>query len=358
MPARVSTARGLTRRRFIGAATGAAALGALPPSLQRALVHGPDPAHGSLDEIEHVIMLMQENRSFDQYFGSLSGVRGFDDPHAARLPSGRSVFYQPDPLNPDGYELPFHSDTLTTSAACEVSLSHAWTVQHASWNGGAMDNWLPAHRASNGDVHGPLTMGHFTRRDIPFHYALADAFTICDMYFCSVMGDTQPNRMYAQTGTADPNGRNGGPMIYNNEAKNNPLTWTTYPERLEQAGISWRMYFVDYGNMTKWFKVFQEAPVGSSLYENGMRPRSLDDFAADVDDGRLPQVSWLTSPYSQSEHPKYMPAAGAVYLYNVLDISGPEPEGLVQDAAVPDVRRERRLFRPCRPADAAAGNAR
>lgn len=315
-----------TRRRLIGTAGAAAAMAMLPPALRQAVAGTPPRHRGSLDDVEHVILLMQENRSFDQYFGTLSGVRGFDDPHAARLPNGRAVFYQPDPSNPDGFELPFHSDAIATSAASEPSLSHAWTAQHSGWNGGRMDNWVPSRRATNGDVNGPLTMGYFTRNDIPFHYALADAFTICDMYFCSVLGETQPNRMYAQTGTIDPDGKNGGPLVYNNQAADNPLTWTTYPERLDAAGVSWRLYFDDYGNMTKWFKKFQEAPPGSSLYENGMVSRTLDDFAADVDNGRLPQVSWLNAPYSQSEHPKYMPAAGSVFIYNVLEILARNPD--------------------------------
>lgn len=315
----------LTRRRFIGTAGAAAAMAVLPPSLRRAMAATSD-VRPSLDDVQHVILLMQENRSFDQYYGTLSGVRGFDDPRALTLPNGRPVFYQPDPANPDGFELPFHSDAIATSAASEPSLSHAWTVQHAGWNGGKMDNWVPSRRASNGDVNGPLTMGYFTRRDIPFHYALADAFTICDMYFCSVQGETQPNRMYAQTGTIDPDGTGGGPLVYNNQAADNPLTWTTYMERLEAAGVSWRLYFDDYGNMTKWFKQFQEASPGSSMYENGMVARTLDDFAADVDNGRLPQVSWLNGPYSQSEHPRYMPAAGSVYIYDVLEILARNPE--------------------------------
>ena len=101
---------------------------------------------------------MQENRSFDHYFGTLPGVRGFSDPAAITLSTGRSVFYQPDAVNPAGYLLPFHLDTRTTSAQAIPSTSHAWTVQHQAWNNGKMDNWLPAHRAADG-VNGPYVMG-------------------------------------------------------------------------------------------------------------------------------------------------------------------------------------------------------
>src|SRR5262245_26613280 len=98
----------LTRRRLIGTAAGVAgaalASTALPPNVRKAVAEGP-ARRGSLRDIEHVVILMQENRSFDHYFGTMAGVRGFSDPNALKLPDGRSVFYQPDPQNPDGYLL-------------------------------------------------------------------------------------------------------------------------------------------------------------------------------------------------------------------------------------------------------------
>ena len=127
--------------------------------------------------------------------------------------SGRtaSVFYQPDSENPDGYLFPFHLDTHSTSAQKIPSTSHAWSVQHEAWNGGQMDNWLPAHRKAD-EPNGPYVMGYHKRADIPFQFALAEAFTICDAYHCSVFGPTWPNRMYWMTGTVDPDGVNGGPI--------------------------------------------------------------------------------------------------------------------------------------------------
>jgi len=155
------------RRQFI---QGVGALAAAPG------VRAEAPAASKLSDVDHFIILMKENRSFDHYFGSLSGVRGFDDPSAVRA-DGSSVFRQPDPLNRDGYVLPFRLNTRTTRGQRLHDLSHAWGTQHASLNGGAMDRWVPAHRESDGE-RGPLTMGHFTREDIPYYYALADAFTV------------------------------------------------------------------------------------------------------------------------------------------------------------------------------------
>ncbi|HEU5417363.1 MAG TPA: alkaline phosphatase family protein, partial [Streptosporangiaceae bacterium] len=208
----------MTRRRLVTAAgTAAAATFAaefLPANVRRALAAGPPRGSGSLRDIKHVVILMQENRSFDHYFGTLPGVRGFADPAAIQQGNGKSIFYQNDTQNPDGYLLPFRLDTTTTSAQAIPSTSHAWTVQHSAWNNGGMDNWLPAHLAADG-TNGPFTMGYYTRDDIPFQHALAEAFTICDNYHCSVLGPTWPNRLYHMSAWIDPAGTSGGPIISN-----------------------------------------------------------------------------------------------------------------------------------------------
>ena len=297
----------LTRRqllRDVGRfAVAAAASSLMPPNVQRMLAQQP-PAMGSLHDIKHIVMLMQENRSFDHYFGTLAAVRGFDDRGALKLTSGRSVFYQPDEKNPEGYLLPFHLDTRSTSAQKIPSTSHAWAVQHEAWNHGRMDRWLPAHRKADGD-HGPYCMGYYTREDIPFQFALAETFTVCDAYHCSVMGPTWPNRMYWMTGTIDPEGRNGGPII-NNTAPERGYTWTTYAERLENAGISWKVYQQEdnYGcNLLETFRVFRAAPTGSALYTKGMLRSPDGQFEYDAVNDKLPAVSWVIPTSYQSEHP-------------------------------------------------------
>ncbi len=316
--------RRLLKSTLVGGAAAAATL--LPPNLRRAMAEAPRHP-GSLDDIEHVVILMLENRSFDHYFGTMPGVRGFDDPDAVTLSTGRSVFHQPDAVNPDGYLLPFHLDTRTTSSQAIPSTSHAWTVQHAAVNGGRMDQWLPAHRAADGQAHGPYTMGYYTREDIPFHFALAESFTVCDAYFCSLLGPTWPNRLYHWSGTIDPNGLAGGPVISNVIPA--PFRWTTYPERLTAAGVSWHAYQQedDYGtNPLEWFQTFQDARPGDPLYEHGMTIGPADQFARDAIDDRLPTVSWIIPTSGQSEHPDYTPAAGADFLARQLDAVAANPE--------------------------------
>ena len=321
----------LTRRRLLkGAATLAVAAAAqtlLPPNLRRVLAQGAPPS-GSLGDIKHVVLLMQENRSFDHYFGTLAGVRGFDDPNALTLSTGRSAFYQPDVKNPNGYLLPFHLDTRASSAQKITSTSHAWEVQHEAWNGGKMDQWLAAHRKADGD-HGPYCMGYYTRADIPFQFALAEAFTLCDAYHCSVLGPTWPNRMMWMTGTIDPDGKNRGPIIKNKTTPPGGYTWTTYAERLESAGVSWKVYQQEDNyacNVLEEFKVFQNAPKNSPLYLKGMVRGAEGQFEYDAINDKLPTVSWIIPTSTQSEHPDYMPADGAAFIAGKLDAIAANPD--------------------------------
>jgi phospholipase C len=317
----------VTRRRLLTSATaltGAAAGAAvLPLSVRKAAAASlASPARARLADIQHIVILMQENRSFDHYFGTMPGVRGFADPTAIKLPSGNPVFFQPDPSHAQGYLLPFHYDTRTTSAQATPGTDHSWPTQHQAWDGGKMDAWIPAK--------GPFTMGYFTRDDIPFHWALAEAFTICDNYHCSVFGPTNPNRLNMWTGMIDPNGTGGGPIIDNTPAFNNViLSWTTYPERLERAGISWQVYqeednFDD--NALAWFKQYANAPSSSPLRQRGIAFGQAGDFESDARNDRLPQVSWLVAPTAQSEHPDSSPAAGAEYIAQKLDAIASNPE--------------------------------
>jgi phospholipase C len=310
----------LSRRRLLTRATAlsgvAAGAAVLPLNLRKALAATLSaPPGGSLNDIEHIVILMQENRSFDHYFGTMPGVRGFSDPTAIKLPNGNPVFRQPYPGHPQGYLAPFHYDTKTTNAQATPGTDHSWQTQHEAWNNGQMNEWV--------QVKGPYTMGYFSQADIGFHWALAQAFTICDNYHCSVFGPTNPNRLYMWTGMIDPKGTGGGPVIDDSPAYNNvTLSWTTYPERLQRAGISWQVYqeednFDD--NALAWFKQFAGAPVSSPLWQRGMRKRTAGWFEADARAGRLPQVSWLVAPTAQSEHPDYFPAAGAEYIAAKLD---------------------------------------
>jgi phospholipase C len=326
-----SDGSGFSRRRLLGGAAAAGGIAAaslaLPPNVRKALA-SPLPSPRSIEDIEHVVLLMQENRSFDHYFGTLSGVRGFSDPHAARLPNGRPVFYQPDPSNPDGFLLPYRLNTTDTAAQAVPSLSHDWGPQHSALDGGKMDNWLPAHIAADGAANGPYTMGYYTRQDIPFQFALADAFTLFDNYFCSVIGPTGPNRDMWMSGTIDPNGLAGGPSL-TTDGPDAEFTWTTYPERLEAAGVSWKVYHeadTATGLPTlQHFTQYFDAVAGDPLYDKAMANSPVGSFEYDVANDQLPTVSWLLPPAGFDEHPNAAPAAGATYVAAKIDAIAANP---------------------------------
>jgi phospholipase C len=326
-----------SRRRFLNAFAATSAVSLFPDLIRSALAVPANNTTGTLADVEHVVIFMQENRAFDHYFGTLSGVRGFGDPRAIELPGGKPVWYQPDGAG--GYVLPFHFDAKNTSAL-SVGTNHSWKGSQATWQ--AWDAWVRQKTAQS--------MGYFDRGDIPFYYALADAFTICDDYHCSIFGATDPNRMYSLTGTNQGWQGSMGSLYnisptgyYNNDpAKDNispsvtasAPNWRTYAETLEANQVTWKVYqeWDNYGdNYLAYFRNFRVNADGtrlstsSPLYQRGrqLAPGSTEansagtkgdwlvaSFADDVRNDRLPQVSWICAPNDYTEHAPNSPNAG------------------------------------------------
>ncbi|AGU48239.1 phospholipase C, phosphocholine-specific [Variovorax paradoxus B4] len=363
-----------SRRRFLTgtATTGAAALAlsAFPPSIRRALAI---PAHnktGTIKDVEHVVILMQENRSFDHYFGTLAGVRGFGDRFTIPLPASRSVWQQ---LDATGKEvLPYHFDSSKGNAQRDGGTPHDWADSQGAWDGGRMYQW-PRYKTSK-------AMGYHKDAEIPFQFALANAFTLCDAYHCSMHTGTDANRSFHLTGT---NGASAAHTAFvSNEwdwidgrpgSVGTGYTWKTYAERLEAAGVRWISYQNmpdEWGdNMLGAFRQFRQAnldsgfPVSSGgepntpyadtgqplpyhaydpatddakspLYKGvantlpGTRPENyLDAFRRDIREGKLPQVCWMNAPSIYCEHPgPSSPVQGAWFLQEVLDALTAVPE--------------------------------
>ncbi len=311
-----SSSQRLSRRQVLQAGLAGAAgfaVAACGSTVRRA---ASVPAAGSdLEAVRHVVFLMLENRSFDHLFGSYRGVRGFDDA------GNRAAFSQrwPGGAAPDGRLLPFHLDTATHDASCTWDLTHNWGPQHACWDHGAMDRFVATHiaPANEGPVHGPLTMGYYTRADLPFLYALADAFTICDRYHCSVLGPTHPNRLFAVSATNDPGGTAGGPVLVTSSLLSAQFSarWTSMPEVLEDAGVSWKVYdpagaqyqpgnpasMLISDNIMLYFSAAEDP--ASPLHQKAFGPIYPSDFAADVASGQLPSVSWIIPALGHDGHP-------------------------------------------------------
>lgn len=320
------------RRRFIGRS--AAALGAWAGVVAQARAVAPAQRHGSLHDVRHVVVLTQENRSFDHLFGTLNGVRGFADPFPLPRPGGRTVWEQP--REGGGASLrPWRLDTRADARWLRVlGTPHTWPDAQQAWDQGRLAAWPLAKRNHS--------MAHYASADLPLHSALADAFTLCDAYHCSFQGGTHPNRLMLMTGHIDPRGEGGGPALDNHledfGAPNatEAYHWTTYAERLQAAGVSWQVYqdladnFND--NALASFRRFRDAyhrrpGHDPALRERGASSGGLTRLRADVLAGRLPAVSWIVGTAESSEHPDpSSPAQGAEFVAQVLQALTARPE--------------------------------
>ena len=232
-----------SRRDFIKKAAflagGAGLMSMLPPPVQKALAINPAPG-STWQDAEHIVLLMQENRSFDHCFGTLKGVRGFNDPRAIRLPNNNKVWLQ---TNAKGETYtPFRLNIKDTKATWMSSLPHSWSNQVDALNNGKYDKWLDAKQAGEPYENIPMTMGYYTREDIPFYYALADAFTVCDQHFCSSLTGTTPNRLFFWTGKIREDANSKARVRNQDTDYGAEAAWKTFPERLEENGVSWKIY--------------------------------------------------------------------------------------------------------------------
>ena len=328
-----------TRRDFLRiSALGAGSAGAsalIPSSIRKAMAIPAYTATGSIMDVQHVVIHMQENRSFDHYLGTLNGVRGFGDPRAIRLPGGSPVWRQPSREHPDGYVMPFHGDSQVTRAYTVDGSGQSHQDNLTILNNGRYDRW-----GHTGELH--KRMVYYSASDLPFYYALASSFTVCDHFHCSTLTQTYPNRLHLWSGCNGGGKVGGDPNMTNDGTDETPTsdmaddkpfaayTWTTYAERLQEAGISWKVYqeydnFND--NLLALFKNFRDVNKASPLYRNGRswvsehdpnplnRRRSdgeqlVQAFRRDLAADTLPQVSWIVTAADLSEHPDHVPARG------------------------------------------------
>jgi phospholipase C len=260
-----------TRRDFLKKAallSGIAGMnGLIPASIQKALAINPSPGSTWMDA-EHIVILMQENRSFDHCFGTMKGVRGFNDPRVIQLPNGNPVWLQ---SNEKGQTFaPFHLDIKDTKATWMSSLPHSWKNQVNARNDGKYDQWLNEKRNSIKEYADmPLTLGYYNRQDIPFYYALADGFTVCDQNFCSSLTGTNPNRLFFWTGTIRAEQHEDSRAhVWNEDMDYETLHWKTFPEILEENEVSWKFYqnevSIDVGfkdEEDQWLSNFQDNPL-------------------------------------------------------------------------------------------------
>jgi phospholipase C len=387
-------------------------LSAFKADIAKALAIPANNRTGTIQDVEHIVILMQENRPFDHHFGTLRGVRGYNDPRAVNInlplknggTAPASVFLQPagaaneaagysvpagtvgGPADGVGVIPPFRINPASAGVKSLGAIyingtDHGWGATHSGWNGGQYDNWA--------NQNGPLVMSYMTRDDLPFHYALADAFTVGDAYHCSIMGPTNPNRTYlwsgcvgnlSNLGPGGTDGQGAGPMTYNGQSVNGAYwAFPTFPEVLDSAGVSWKIYqdltgktfapdFGDglgngfVGNFTDnpllYFNQYATAPANSPLFQNACTGTQIinttpaanaptSDWLAwqeqlfaqlrsDVQNGTLPQVSWIIAPADYTEHADAPLNYGAWYISQVLNILVSNPELFSKTALIID----------------------
>lgn len=341
----------INRRKFLSISAGTSAtiaLAALPLSIRKALAVQANIDTGTIKDVQHIVILMQENRGFDHYFGTMKGVRGYGDRFPVPMESGKPVWYQ---SNGEREIAPFHMDASKFNAYLAPSTPHSFSDSQAAWNQGKFGHW-PKYKNDN-------SMGYYKRSDIPFQFALAESFTICDSYHCSITTGTDPNRITFFSGSnfnpdlaaqgvnstdrdSEPNNlrcwiKDPAVDIWPEPGytyKGSAFQWPTIPDVLEEAGVSWRIYQDPNDNWTGAmhgclaFESFRTAKKGSPIYENGMSHWSLDDLAAHAKNGTLPAVSWVLPPQSFSEHPggPSSPQKGGNYTEQVLNALTSNPE--------------------------------
>jgi len=327
----------MTRRQLLKAGAALAGAGMTYEGYIHAFqqVNAQVPNYGKLTDIEHIVFISQENRSFDHYFGSMNGVRGFSDP-AARRGDGSSIFHQPDPTAlttmPPNVRYPFHLDATTrTGGSCLSDPDHGWITNHTNYDGGKMDGFMQSQVDAGNGSKGFVVMGYYEQADVPYYYALADSYTICDRYHASLIGQSDPNRIYAIAGSIDPEGKNGGPIVNTAGANRNALygrlTYPTMAEKLQEAGITWKVYqdpdATPTVNLHTAFKNFGYSnPATASppaLYTNAFTYRITPNFYADCQAGTLPQVSWLLTTTLSSEHPPAPPSFGEYEVSSLIN---------------------------------------
>ncbi len=265
---------------------------------------------GSEIPIDHIVVIIQENRSFDHY---LSGLAGAD-------------VASPDVTNPDTNGNPvkrFHQ-----TQACFNDTNHQWDGMHAELDSGKLDGFVVANQGARYDPTGVRGMGYYDRTDLPFLYGLAEAFAVSDRHFCSVLGPTYPNRLYFMGGSSL--GLTESFLPPPHDAHGNP--YPNYMLALNAAGVSWMSYDQDFAPELLYLDTWS-ANMDHFASPEPCLNGPCRNFVDDARLGQLPQVSTIdasdgstTYPIPVDEHPASYPAVGQQWLSNILSAAMHSPQ--------------------------------
>lgn len=252
--------------------------------------------------IDHVVFVMMENRSFDHYFGSLSLEEG-------RAVEGLTPGLQNSSVH--GLHHPFPLDQ--GSAWCPEDPPHGWSSVHTQVNAGAMDGFCSEYHRRFGDVVDPgLVMGYARRDTLPVLYQLADAYTLCDRWFCAVQGPTWPNRLFGHGGQSQ--GMQG-----NDLPTGGFFSMRTIWDQLDDAGLSWGYFYSD----LPFIGLFDRA---GDWVDQGKVDR-IDAFYQACENGTLPAVSWVDPAFAfNDDHPPHHPLLGQMFLATIHNALAASPQ--------------------------------
>src|SRR5713101_530642 len=234
-------------------------------------------ASSQSNPIGHILIASQENHSFDTYFGYYPRAGAYGVPHGYSQPDGHGGT-----VTPHHYFFPFVWDT-----------SHTWQDIHREWDKGAMDGFYT--------TDGSDALGYYDGSDLTYYYALADAFTLCGNYFCSVLGPTVPNRLALVSGTA------GG----NTTDTLNPgsVDWPTIVDLLDAHHVSWKCYNLGLGlGSFPEVEFLNALPLFKRWQHDHRLHYPAPDFYNDLSSGTIPQVTFLITDAFISEHPHINPS--------------------------------------------------
>jgi phospholipase C len=277
-----------TARLLSSGAKGLGPGGSLLPPGSRPFPHMP-AGTDTMPKLEHIVVLMMENHSFDDHLGILGRGDGL-----TLGPDGKPVNYNPDPSG--GYVRSF---PMPNTSASYQGIDQSWDTSHICWD----------HGTNMGFVEGcgPVAMGYWTAKELPFYHGMASQFPIGDRYFCSVMAQTYPNRRFLIAATALGDVSTNYSGISQNDAPNGTIF-----DRLDHYGISWKNYFPDVPTCALFLPVFSRAATDGKVVQN------VNHFLADASAGRLPQFS-LVDPYTNFSEENGDISVGEAFAARVID---------------------------------------
>jgi phospholipase C len=254
----------------------ASALEGSSPSCAREAGARPNPrlkagSRAAITPIKHIIVIMQENHSFDNYFGSLNKPQYY----GSAVDGIKLEMFNPD-KNGNPIHV-YHSPTL-----CPDDPYHLWDPMHWNYHDGANDGFVTTNENRT------WVMSYFNENDLPFYYALANQFAIGDRYFSSVLGPTYPNRFFLLTGTAFGH-------IQNDEPPTTGFTQKTIFDQMSQYGVNWKYYKDGHG----YLELF-----GPTTAANLDKIGTQDDLKNDLASGNFPEVAFVDFSFEGAdEHP-------------------------------------------------------